>query len=138
LARERRTSAAIDDPSPDEDGETLEVELDEARAGAVPEMFRKMMALGLSGFFSTEAALRGALGDTVPREWVEFLNDQSERTREDFSKRLAEEFARVLEKVDLVELADQLLEDRTIEVKAEFKLRPRESGPADKRSRKDS
>jgi hypothetical protein len=98
----------------------------DARPGVLPDVLRRMMALGFSGLFSTEAALRSALGDTVPREWVEFLSDQSERTRAEFAQRLAEELGRVLEQVDLVELAEQILEGRTIEVKAEFRLGPRD------------
>jgi hypothetical protein len=98
----------------------------ESQTSGLPDVFRKMMAMGLSGLFTTEAAVRGALGDSVPREWVDFVSEQSERTREEFAQRLAREFARILEGVDLVELADQLLEGRTIEVKAEFRLGPRD------------
>ena len=125
MGRQRKGPATID-AAPSEISFEKE-ELDEAsRTGAIPEMFRKMMGLGLSGFFTTEAAIRGALGDTVPREWVEFVAEQSERTREEFAKKMAEEFGKVLANVDLVEFAEQLLEGRTIEVKAEFKLGPRD------------
>ncbi len=44
---------------------------------------------------------------------------------------MAEEFAKVLANVDLGELAGQLLEGRTIEVKAEFKLGPRDAKPTE-------
>ena len=114
--------------------------LDEAPpAGAVQEMFRKMMGLGLSGFFTTEAAIRGALGDTVPREWVEFVSEQGERTREEFTRKMADEFAKALANGDLVALAELLLEGRTLEVKAEFKLGPRDpKSTKAKPERKDS
>ncbi len=110
---------------------------DNDRTGGIPDIFRRMMAVGLSGLFTTEAAIRGALGDTVPREWVDFVSEQSERTRAEFSQRLAEEFGRVLAEVDLVELADQLLSGRTVEVKAEFRLGPRdeEGTPPDTKKR---
>ena len=130
MGRQRKGSATID-PEPGEISFEKE-ELDEAsRTGAIPDMFRKMMGLGLSGFFTTEAAIRGALGDSVPREWVEFVSEQSERTREEFARKMAEEFAKVLANVDLIELAEQLLEGRTIELKAEFKLGPRDAKPAE-------
>ena len=132
MARDRKTpSEAAEDPvwqaGDDEDD----------RPGVIPDMFRRMMAVGLSGLFTTEAAIRGALGDTVPREWVDFVSEQSERTRAEFSQRLAEEFGRVLAEVDLVELADQLLSGRTVEVKAEFRLGPRdeERAPVDAKKR---
>ncbi len=135
MRRQRKGSTPID-AGPDEihfDEEAL----DEAGStGAIPEMFRKMMGLGLSGFFNTEAAIRGALGDTVPREWVEFVSEQSERTREEFARKMAEEFGKVLANVDLVELAGQLLEGRTVEVKAEFKLGPRDEKRTEAKARK--
>ena len=122
---------ARDKQAPEED-----LEADDDRAGGVPDIFRKMMALGFSGLFTTEAAIRGALGDTVPREWVDFLGEQSERTRAEFTNRLAEEFGRVLEEVDLVQLAEQLLEGRTVEVKAQIRLLPDDDANADSGSEK--
>ena len=62
---------------------------DPSPPGALPEMVRRMVALGLSGFFTTEEALRRALGDTIPQDWVDFATEQSERTRRDFSDDLA-------------------------------------------------
>jgi hypothetical protein len=109
----------------DDEGEAMPGE----RGRVLPDLLRRMMALGLSGFFTTEAAIRGALGETVPREWIDFLSEQSSRTREELAKRLAAEFARVLEDVDLVELAEELLADRTIEVKAEIRLGRRTPAP---------
>ena len=105
------------------------------RAGGLPELLRRIMTVGFSGLFTTEAAIRGALGETVPREWVDFIAEQSERTRNEFITRLAHEFAHVLKSVDIVELAEQLLEGRTVEVNAEIRLRPREPGPK-RRSRR--
>lgn len=130
MGRERKTSVAAGE----HDGPDATDEETEESRSAGSELLRKMMGLGLSGFFTTESALRSALGDTVPKEWVEFLSEQSERTREEFTGRLAEEFARVLDGADLVELAGELLEGRTLEVKAEFRLGPRKTSPETKRS----
>ena len=63
--------------------------------------------------------------------YEDFVAEQSERTRSDFTHRLAEEFGKVLADVDVLELAEQLLEGRTIEVKAEFKLGPKRADPTD-------
>lgn len=141
MARERKTSsepgetskpkigdarglADRDDERGDEEGDLRE---GEERPGVVPDVFRRMMALGFSSLFSTEAAIRSALGEAVPRDWVDFVSEQSERTREDLSRRFAEEFGRVLEKVDVLELAEQLLAGRTVEVHAQIRLAPREA-----------
>jgi len=90
--------------------------------GAIPELMRRAIALGLSGFFSTEEAVRRALGDTVPKDWVDYLSESSDRTRSEFLDRLSREIARTLKEVDLASVLRQLLDGRTVKVSAEFKL----------------
>lgn len=101
---------------------------EEESPGLLPDILRRMMALGFSGFFMTETALRKALGDTLPKEWIEFAVEQSERTRDEFIERLAGEIARTMEAIDLVSLAERVLEGHTLEIKAEVRLRPEKGG----------
>jgi len=91
----------------------------------VPEIIRRFAALGLSGFFTTESALRKALGDTLPRDWVDFAADQSERTREELFDRVVAEFGRVIEKIEFAELLNEMLEGRTIEIQTKIRLGPK-------------
>ena len=67
----------------------------------IPDLARRALSLGLSGFFLTEETIRKALGDSVPRDWTDFLAAQSERTRTDFLERLSYEVAQSLEKLDM-------------------------------------
>ncbi|MCG8590568.1 MAG: hypothetical protein MJE66_14855 [Proteobacteria bacterium] len=96
-----------------------------APPGPLPELIRRLAALGLSGFFTTETALRRALGDTVPQEWVDFAAGQSERTRSEVIERMAAEFGRVFEQVDLAAVLSELLEGHTLDVRAQIRLEPR-------------
>lgn len=99
---------------------------DEGPAARLPELLRRVLALGFSGFFMTEEAVRKALGDTLPRDWADFAADQSERTRAEFLERLAHEIAETLESVDLTALAQRLLAGNSIEVNAEIRFVPRD------------
>lgn len=92
--------------------------------GALPDMVRRMLALGLSGFFTTEETVRRALGDTVPQEWVDFAASQSEKTQREFSDAMAREVGRVLEQVDLGDVLGQVLENRSLEIHARVRLLP--------------
>lgn len=92
--------------------------------GFFPEALRRVLTVGFTGFFLTEEALRKALGDSVPRDVIEFVLDQSQRMRGEFLDRISREFGRVLERIDPVELARRLLEGRTVEVSARFRLVP--------------
>lgn len=99
-------------------------------SGFFPEALRRVLTVGFTGFFLTEEALRKALGDSVPRDVIEFLLDQSQRMRSEFLDRISREFGRVLDRVDPVELARRLLEGRTVEVSARFRLVPEKKGRA--------
>ena len=97
-----------------------------SRSEPIPEVVRKMLAVGLSGFFTTEEALRRALGNTIPQDWIDFASEQSERTRHEFSEAVAKELAQILERVDLADLLGELFEDRAVEITAKVRLLPRE------------
>jgi len=87
---------------------------------------RRAFAAGLSGFFLTEEALRKALGETLPKDWSDFALDQSRRTRAEFLERLSFEVGRALENVDVAAVLSQLLEGRTLEIKAQVRLGERD------------
>jgi hypothetical protein len=84
-----------------------------------------MLGLGLSGFFVTEEALRKALGDSLPRDWVDFAVQQSERTRRELIERVAGEIGRSLDGVDLPALAERLVRGHTLELTAHIRFVPR-------------
>jgi hypothetical protein len=91
-------------------------------SGFLPDLLRRGMSLGLTGFFMTEEALRRALGDTAPREMIEFVVAQSEKTRAEFLDRVSREFGKALSAMDPVEVVKRLLEGRTIEVSATIRF----------------
>jgi len=90
--------------------------------GAIPELMRRAITLGLTGFFTTEEAVRRALGDTVPKDWTDYIAESSDRTRSEFLERLSREIARTLKDVDLAALLQKLLEGRTLRFNAELRL----------------
>lgn len=96
--------------------------------GALPELLRKALTVGLSSFFVTEEAVRKALAGTLPQDWIDFAVDQSARTRAEFLERLSYEVGRTLESADLASVLAQLLEGRTLEIKAEVRLQPQDEG----------
>lgn len=93
--------------------------------GFLPDLLRRGLTLGFTGLFLTEEAVRKALGDSVPRDVLEFMLDQSQRMRAEFLDRISKEFGRVLDRIDPVEVARRLLEGRTVEVSARFRLVPK-------------
>lgn len=99
-------------------------EEDNGTGGFLPDLLRRGLTLGFTGFFLTEEAVRKALGDSVPRDLMDFILAQSERTRVEFLDRISKEFARALSNLDPVEVVKRLLEGRSIEVSAQIRLVP--------------
>lgn len=91
--------------------------------GAIPELMRKALSAGVSGFLLTEETLRRTLGESLPKEWSEFAAEQSRRAQSELMERLGAEFGRALEGVDPAQVLSRLLAGHTVEVKAEIRLR---------------
>lgn len=99
--------------------------------GRVPDLLRRVVGLGFSGLFLTEEVVRKALGETLPRDWVDFAAAQSERTRRELIDRVAGEIGRTLDGLDLPSLAERLLRSHAVEVTARVRFVPREGADAD-------
>ena len=78
-----------------------ETSREDLRGAPIPDLVRKALELGFTGLFTTEQTIRRAFGESVPKEWVDFVTDQSERTRTDFTDALVKEVRRSLDNLDL-------------------------------------
>jgi hypothetical protein len=103
----------------------IEDDAESEASGPVPEIIRRMATLGLTGFFMTEGAIRRAFGETVPQEWIDFANDQSERTRTEVIDRVVAEMSRQMAETDPAELMSKFLSGHTIEIEAKLRITPR-------------
>jgi hypothetical protein len=127
VAREPGKESIASDP-PGEAGNSAGGDESGGTLNTIPELMRRIVTVGLSGFFFTEEAIRKALGDTLPKDWIDFAADQSERTRGEFLERLSLEIGRTLENVDVADVLSRLLAGNTIEVNAEIRLKPAGEG----------
>ena len=123
---EKESTIASDPTEPHDASAEAREEASTGTLNAIPEIMRRAVAMGLSGFFLTEEAIRKAVGDTLPRDWADFAVEQSERTRNELMDRLSLELSRTFESLDVAEMFGQLVEGRTIELKAEIRLKPKE------------
>ena len=112
----------------DPDTNGLESKEGSERTPALPDLARRALSIGLSGFFLTEETIRKALGDTLPKDWMDFATEQSDRTRKEFLERLSFEIAQSMQQMDLAAIMREILEGRTLEVKAEIRLKEPEGG----------
>lgn len=120
----RRAHGDADAEAPDERAEA---------GGLVPELLRRVVGMGFSGLFLTEEVVRKALGETLPRDWVDFAAAQSERTRRELIDRVVGEIGRTLDTLDVPKLAERLLQGHRIEVTASVRFVPHQPPDAEER-----
>ncbi|MFQ5513806.1 MAG: hypothetical protein ACE5FG_05155 [Myxococcota bacterium] len=116
--------------NPDEDAPPSREREDQGRRpGPLESLFqeaiRRALSVGLGGFFLTEEAVRRALAESVPQEWVEYLSRQSGEVRSELTDRLVSEFGSWLHSLDLGDLLRGLLEDFEFDVTISVKTRRR-------------
>ena len=84
----------------------------------IPDIVRRALELGFASFFTTEQTIRRAVGETIPKDWSDFLSAQSDRTLKDMTDAIAGEVSRSIERIDLVDTLNRLLSGRTVEINA--------------------
>ena len=113
-------------PARDDGGET---DTGGRRTGPLESLFqeaiRRAFSAGLGGFFLTEEAIRQAVTDTVPQEWVDYLSRQGDEVRSELTERLTREFGHWLRTLDPVELLRGILDD--YEFSARIQASPKRS-----------
>ncbi len=102
---------------------------DDAPTVPVPDFVRRALELGFASFFTTEQTIRRAVGETIPKDWIDFVSAQSDRTRKEMTDAIVSEAARSIERIDLMDTLDGLFSGRTIEINAKIRLAPRDDEP---------
>jgi hypothetical protein len=93
------------------------------RSSLLPEFVRKMAVAGLGALFMTEEGLRGLAGQLkLPKEALQFILSQAEKTKDDIGRVVSEELRRFLQSDKLREEFLKLLTGMTVEIKAEVRL----------------
>lgn len=91
----------------------------------VPEFVRKVAVAGLGAVFMTEEGIRSLAGQLkLPKEALQLIIGQAERTKEEIGRVASEEIRRFLQSDKLRDEFLKLLSGMTVEVKAEVRLVP--------------
>ncbi|MBI2345956.1 MAG: hypothetical protein HYV03_03560 [Deltaproteobacteria bacterium] len=86
----------------------------------------KLLRLGMGAFWMTEQGVRRAVREVrLPKEATQFLVEQVERRKEEVFEVVRGEIERAIDRVDIKQLARELLEGHEIEVTATVRFKPR-------------
>lgn len=91
--------------------------------GAVPDIVKKTLSVGVSGFLFSEDGIKNLVSELkLPKDVVTFLLAQSEKTRQEIAKIFAEEVRKYLENNDVAEIARDFVKDMNVEVSTSIKF----------------
>jgi len=111
---------------PYEDDDDLELQ---RRIGPLEAIFqqavRRAAQLGLSTFFTTEEAVRRAFNESVPPDWLDFLNRQGSDVRAELLDRMSREFGEWLRQVDMAQIMSKLLEEHDFDLRISVSAKKR-------------
>ncbi|GAB4292443.1 MAG: hypothetical protein Kow0090_06320 [Myxococcota bacterium] len=106
-----------DDPKGEQSGWRAKIE------GMVPEMVKKTLSIGVSGFLFSEEGIKNLVSELkLPKDVVTFLLAQSERTRQEIARIFAEEVRKYLEENDVAEIAREFVKDMSVEINTTIKF----------------
>jgi len=98
-------------------------------AGAVPDLLGRTIMTGLGGIALTEETVRGLLKDlSLPKDAVAFLVSQSEKTREEIVRVVAQEMRSYLESRDISNELKTALTGLKVELKTEISFKLDDAG----------
>lgn len=81
------------------------------------EAVRRAANLGISTFFTTEEAVRRAFSESVPPDWLEYLNRQGTDLRSELLDRMSREFGEWLRQVDMAQIMSKLIEEHDFDLR---------------------
>ena len=89
------------------------------------EAVKRATGLGISGLASTEEAVRRAVGDRLPTDWVQFFSDRGEGLRQELMDRLTSEFGQFLRSDEFEDKLRRLISDFDFDVSVRVSARPK-------------
>lgn len=89
----------------------------------LPDSIRKALVGGLSAVFMTEEGIRNAVSDMrLPKDAINFLAQQTERTRRELGRMVSEEVKGFLGNIDINRALRKAIAGMRVEVRAELRF----------------
>ena len=90
----------------------------------LPEIVKRAVFLGAGMLFMTEEGVRKVLGEiNLPREAVNYIIKQSDKSKKEFFTIFQRELNRFLSRIDITRLSKEVLDGISVEVNAKVTLR---------------
>ena len=98
------------------------------------DLMKKVLTVGVGALFLTEESLRGMISEfKLPKEILSGVLDSANKTRKEFLQNLSHEVMdRIMERVDIGALIDELVSKNDIELTVKMRFAPKKSSQTPK------
>lgn len=95
----------------------------------IPDLFRRALMTGIGSVFMTEESIKNALSDLkMPKEAINYVVTQADRTKKELIATLARELRGFLNNLELDKLIKSSLEDTTLEIHTTITIKKGDDG----------
>ncbi len=116
-------------------GEDREEASEESR-GLFGEALKKVFAAGVGAAFMTEENIRGYLGELkLPKEFLNLLLQQANRSKEDLINRVGKEIMQIVNKIDFVNEFSKFAETHRFRITADIEIIRKDNKPHSSQSK---
>ena len=104
-------------------------EKDKERDGKLGDLFKKVLTTGVTAAFMTEEGVRNVLKDLpIPKDIVGSLVENAKNTKTEFVNSVKNELKTYLDKINLSDEIDKIVEKYDFEIKATISLKKKKKG----------
>lgn len=111
--------------------ETVELNWeDDGQRSKLSDGVKRLLATGISTVMMSEEGVRGFLQDKIPKDALGSFLKGVTKSKEEIVNRVGAEFAKVIEKIDIVEEVTQFLRENKIKASFEIEFEKKEKSKA--------
>jgi hypothetical protein len=104
-------------------------EKDKERDGKLGDLFKKVLTTGVTAAFMTEEGVRNVLKDLpIPKDIVGGLVENAKNTKTEFVNSVKNELKSYLDKINISDEIDKIVEKYDFEIKATISLKKKKKG----------
>lgn len=93
----------------------------DTKNGLIGEAIKKVFTVGMGAAFLTEESIRNYLGELkLPKEFLNMLLQGASKSKEEMMKKVGNEIATVVSKLDLAKEATEFLQTHSVKITAEI------------------
>ena len=105
----------------------VDINWDDEKKNGITDNVKKLLVSGLTSSFMSEDQIKAYLsGLNLPKEVLIQILKGAQKSKDDLMARVSQEFAKVIQKVDIAKEFKKILQENKISINAEIEFTPKQ------------